>query len=80
METAYRLYMYLPPIRPHNIKVSCVKVLLRGIRTELLLLVECQKLDLLSIVQGNVIPLWIPNQTVRNIINSITHTHIYISE
>ena len=78
METAYRLYMYLPPIRPHNIKVSRVKVLLRGIRTELLLLVECQKLDLLSIVQGNVIPLWIPNQTVRNIIiQYYTYIHIH---
>ena len=50
-------YASVPSIRTQNIQVSCVKVLLWGVGTVLLLLAECKKLNLLSIVEGDTIPL-----------------------
>lgn len=64
-------YMYIttitqartvPSVSTQNIQVSCVKVLLWRVGTKLLLLAESKKLDLLSIVKRDTIPLWILEQ------------------
>ena len=58
-ELAYADSLYTPSVRSHNIKVSRLHLFLWCVWSKLFLLVECQQLDFLTIVQDNLILLYI---------------------
>ena len=58
-ELAYADSLYTPSVGSHNIKVSRLHLFLWCVWSKLFLLVECQQLDFLTIVQDNLILLYI---------------------